>query len=448
MVARPGIRYLLEKTQHRVSVGDQTTNTALKYLAGHPRGQALEIEVKNQENLRGVISEHDLVISLLPPNCHPLVAESCLAEGKDLVTTSYVSAVMRSMDQEARKRGLILLNEIGVDPGIDHMSAMRIIHDAQRRGGRVASFASYCGGLPAPDSRNNPLGYKFSWRPEGVLGAMKSSARFLGEGVEIDVPADELFRDPLELFFEGIGDLEYYPNRDALPYADLYGIEDMGTIYRGTLRYPGWCAFWDKALALGLLDENPRHDLARMGYVDFLSSLVGSPVRRDLNQALAKRVKLEREGDDFGKFRAALRWLGFFSINRIPVHALVSVEERRRGSNFHVTADLLSRNSTLQYQYGERDMLVMRHEFEIAFRSSRQKVASTMIDFGINRGDSSMSRTVSLPAAIAADLIVSDRSRFSSLSGVRIPTDSIIYTPVLQKLEELGISMKETAEAV
>ncbi|MEO0115444.1 MAG: saccharopine dehydrogenase C-terminal domain-containing protein, partial [candidate division WOR-3 bacterium] len=235
LVARPLVDYLLKQSDFFVTVASRTASKAEKLIASHPRGKALEVNVSEPTVLANLIVETDLVISLVPYTFHPIVAQACIQYKKPMITTSYVGDAMRSLDQEAKAAGIIILNEIGLDPGIDHMSAMKIIHRVKNRGGRVISFYSYCGGLPAPEANNNPFGYKFSWSPKGVLLAGKNSARYLKDGKEIFIPGPELFSHYWVVEIEGLGKFEAYPNRDSLPYIELYGLVGISSMCRGTL---------------------------------------------------------------------------------------------------------------------------------------------------------------------------------------------------------------------
>jgi saccharopine dehydrogenase-like NADP-dependent oxidoreductase len=339
-----------------------------------------------------------------------------------MVTTSYVSDAMRGLDTEARAAGVTLLNEIGVDPGIDHMSAMRVIHKVQREGGRVASFHSYCGGLPAPDANDNPLGYKFSWSPRGVVLAGRNAARYRKDGQVIEVPGPKLFDHYWEMKIDELGTMEAYPNRDSLGYLTLYGIESAKTMFRGTLRNVGWCRLWKKIADLGLLDDVERLDWSGKTLAQYLRGQLGPDASSDLREALARRLDLPPESEVLLR----LEWLGLLSSDPVPI---------AQGSRLDVLEKVLL--ARMQYRPGERDMLVLRHEFLAEYpQGRREEITSTLIDYGVPHGDSSMARTVSLPAAIAVKLILEGRIQ---RRGVCIPVEPAIYHPVLDELETLGI---------
>jgi saccharopine dehydrogenase (NADP+, L-glutamate forming)/spermidine synthase len=375
-----------------------------------------------------MVPETDLVISLLPYTYHVQIAELCLKHRKDMVTTSYVSPAMAALDERAKDAGIILLNEIGVDPGIDHMSAMKVIHHVQQNGGEIISFRSWTGGLPAPEANTNPFGYKFSWSPRGVLLASRNAAHYLEDGKDISIPGDELFDHHWTVDVPGMKGFEGYPNRDALPYADIYGIPNAQTVFRGTLRYPGWCATLKNMVDLGLLDLEER-DWMGLSYKGYIGQLIGS--RGDeMRHATADYLGLEIDSFVLDN----LAWLGLFSDDPLPLD---------NGSPLDIlTARMLEK---MIYEEGERDMLVMHHEFVAAYPDRQEAITSTMIDYGIPGGDSSMSRTVGLPAAIATRLILEGEI---DRKGVVVPVTPDIYGPVLRELEENGIYLKEVTRQI
>ncbi|MCR4408291.1 MAG: saccharopine dehydrogenase NADP-binding domain-containing protein [Anaerolineae bacterium] len=431
LVAGPLVRYLMDQPDFHVTVATRTLSKAEKLVGSHPRGTAHQLDVEDEAALEALIRQTDLAISLLPYTYHPKVARLCVKHGKHMVTTSYVKDEMRALDGAAKKAGVILLNEIGVDPGIDHMTAMRVIHHVQANGGQVTAFSSYCGGLPAPEANNNPFGYKFSWSPKGVLLAGKNPARFLRDGQVINIPGEELFAHywtvPVEV--EGrVIDFEGYPNRDSLPYMEIYGITSARTMFRGTLRNVGWCATLKKIVELGLLDEEERDDIAGMTFAQFLAKLINS--QGNLRQDLAAYLRIAPDSSVMSN----LEWLGLLSNDPLPL---------QKGAPIDIlTARMLEK---MQYAPGERDMLILQHEFIAEYPDHRERITSTMIDFGIPYGDTSMSRTVGLPAAIGTRLILEGAI---SLTGVQTPVVPEIYEPVLQELEQLGISFTEQKEVL
>ncbi|MEE8640668.1 MAG: saccharopine dehydrogenase C-terminal domain-containing protein [bacterium] len=423
MVAKPLVDYVLTHTDFELKVASRTVAKAEALVDGRPRGACRPLDVEEREQLVDDVNEADLVISLVPYTHHVNIAELCLTLGKPLITTSYVGDEMRALDGRARDAGVLLLNEIGLDPGIDHMSAMRIIHDAQGRGGRVVSFKSYCGGLPAPEADTNPWGYKFSWSPRAVILASRNAARYLEEGHIVEVAREELFADCRVVDVPGADEFERYPNRDSLPYIETYGLAGVETMFRGTLRNAGWCETWLALSRLGFLGD-AQQNCGGLTYGEFSARVLGVDAA-DVRSAFAARAGVAEDSPVVGR----LEWLGFFSDEPVP-HA--------EAAPMDVLAARLAEECL--YGEGERDMIVLHHDFDVDYGGRGERVTSTLVDFGIPGGDSAMSRTVSLPAAIAARLILEERI---ALTGVQIPVVPEIYEPVLAELERFGITCVE-----
>ncbi len=426
MVAGPLIRDLLEHDLD-VTVTSLDLAAAEKLVAGHPHGHPLYLNLEESEQLGTLVADCDLVISLLPYTFHPRIARLCLEHGRHLVTASYVSPEMAALDSAARAKDLLFLNEIGLDPGIDHLSAMKIIDDVKAQGGEILHFRSYCGGLPAPEANDNPFGYKFSWAPRGVLMASRNAASYLMDGHKVAVPGEKLFRDMHLLNVPGAGDFEAYPNRDSLQYRDIYGLgENVQTIFRATLRNVGWCDTLHSFGRLGLLDIAARsgRDLTCS---DYCAALLGAEPGADLPRVAAAKLGLTPDSLPVHN----LAWLGLFS-------------ERPVGHDEVAPLDLVGDLMLEKLVYGpeERDMVVLFHEFKARFpqQNRYQRITSTLIACGQPGGDSAMSRTVSLPAAIAARLILAGRI---PQRGVVRPVHPEIYNPVLAELAELGIDCRE-----
>lgn len=429
LVAGPLVRYLLGVDEFTVTVASRTVEKAQALVGGASNGIARALNVKDEAALESLIADHDLSISLLPYVYHPIVARLCVKHHKQMVTTSYVKPEMQALDDQAKDAGVILLNEIGVDPGIDHMSAMEVIHQIEAKGGKLISFTSNTGGLPAPDANDNPFGYKFSWAPRGVVMAGKNPAKFLKDGEVIDVPGPELFSYHWPCAIKGFGELEVYPNRDSTPYVESYGIPTVTSMFRGTLRYPGWCETLKKIVDLGYLDETERNDIAGLTYGRLLARLINSEGVK-LKSDLANFLSIAVESEPIAK----LEWLGLLSNDAIPANDNTYLDV--------VASRMLSK---MQYAPGERDILVMQHEFVAEYPDRTEKTYSTMVDYGIPNGDSSMSRLVGLPAAVASRMILQGEI---DLAGVHVPMIPEIYRPVLAELATMGISFKETVETL
>lgn len=428
LVSRPGVHYLLNQPELEVTVASRTLSKAEELVKGFPNGKAKQVNVEDHDALANVVKDADIVISLLPWIYHLKVAELCIEYNKHMVTTSYVSPAMKELDPKVREKGLLFLNEIGVDPGIDHMSAMKIIEEVENEGGKVLHFYSYCGGLPAPQHNDNPFGYKFSWSPRGVVLASRNSARFLENGKIVEIDGKDLFRNYVVEEVEGLGKFEVYPNRDSVPYKDLYGLKNALTVKRGTYRNLGWCDTFYVLNQLGFIDETPRDFVKGNTYKNIFAKVLNVSPDSDLKSAVKSKINIEKIDDVLYR----LEWLGLFSDEVVE--------------NADNVLDMLSNRlqEKLVYKPGEVDMLLLKHTFIVENKDgSMDKITSTLIDFGIPYGDTSMARTVSLPMAIAVKMIANGQI---NEIGVRIPNTKDIYEPVLKELENLNIKMVEKRE--
>jgi saccharopine dehydrogenase-like NADP-dependent oxidoreductase len=430
LVVRAHVRYLLEHG-FAVTVASRTVSKAEEIIDGHPNGTPMAFDITTDpDKLAPIIGEHDLAVSLLPWQYHPQVARACLDEGRHMVTTSYVKDEMMALDKEAKEKGIILFNELGVDPGIDHMTAMRVIDRVHTEGGEITTFQSYCGGLPAPEANDNPYGYKFSWSPRGVLLAGLNNARYKRYGEVVEVPGRELFDHvwKVDVELEGVStELEGYPNRDSMPYEEVYGIHPRDVMFRGTLRNPGWCRSMKQVARLGWLGTDAMNGLAGKNYADLTARLAGADDTIDLKNKVAAHLGIDADGPEI----ARMVWLGLFGSDPLPgPNAPVDI----------LTARMLEKMS---YNPGERDMLVLQHTFMAEYPDRREHITSTMIDFGIPGGDSSMNRTVGLPAAVGVRFIL--EGRFTQ-PGVIVPVMKEFYEPAIAELERLGIVFNEQVE--
>lgn len=429
MVVRPMIEYLGKHGFQQI-VTDIIEAKAQHVIRGIQGARAVELDSADPTRMEQLIDQADLVVSMLPATMHPLVARLCLKHKKNMVTASYVSPAMREMDAEVKAAGLLFLNEIGVDPGIDHMSAMKIIHRIAGKGGKVTGFYSYCGGLPALDANTNPMGYKFSWAPKGVLRAARNSAKYLKDGHFVEIPGPELFH---HYWFQTVGGIvfEAYANRDSLSYIETYGLNGIETMYRGTLRNVGHCDTWWALSNLGFFSENETYENLTGTVADFIRDrMLNLPADACLKKAIGEQLGLHPDSVILKKFD----WLGFFDNTPIPVE---------KGAPIDVLTELMLQK--MSYDPGERDLLAMQHVIIAQYADHAEKIVSSMIDLGIPNGDSSMSRTVSLPVAIAVRMILEGRV---TLNGVQIPVMPELYNPVLAELETMGIRFTETEETI
>jgi saccharopine dehydrogenase (NADP+, L-glutamate forming) len=429
LVARPYVQYLSDHGFH-VIVASRTKEKANRLIKGCKNTEAIPFNIAKDESLLDdLMSKVDLACSLLPYTYHVKAAKVALKHKIPFCTTSYISTEMQELDNEAKAAGVILLNECGVDPGIDHMSAMQIIDHIHKKEGRLVSFTSFTGGLPAPDSNNNPFGYKLSWSPRGVLLAGRNDAQFLRDGKKVHIPGADLFDNYEIMEVPGMGKYEGYPNRDSLSYIDTYGIQETKTMLRGTFRNIGWCGTMKKIADLGLLDITERETLPGTKYGDILGSLVGSQ-SGSIVESLAAKLSLTPSDPIIER----MKWLGLTGDEEVPPETTTYLD-----ALCHLFEE------KMQYSPGERDMIVMHHEFIADYAGKREKITSTLVDYGIPNGDSSMSRTVALPVAIASRMILDGTI---ALTGVHRPIIPEIYTPILEELQSLGISLTETTSPI
>jgi saccharopine dehydrogenase-like NADP-dependent oxidoreductase len=428
LVSKPLVVYLL-KNGLQVKVASRTVSKAEALIKGFENGQAESLNVSDQEQLKILIKDSDIVISLVPYTHHVQIAKLCIDLKRHLVTTSYVSPAMQDLNKAAKEAEILILNEIGLDPGIDHMSAMRIIHDVNQRGGKVVSFQSYCGGLPALQNNNLPFGYKFSWSPRGVVMAGKNNGQFLEGGKVVFIPSKDLFKNYVIIDIEGFGSLEAYTNRDSLPYKELYGLKDAHTIFRGTLRNNGWCYAMKKAQHLGLFDDAERHDLKDLTYRQLVAKLIGSENSDNIISKTARFLHIEHYSTVIKNFK----WLGLFTDDPLP----------EENNVMDIFCTLLQKK--LVMSENDLDLIILYHRFIAEFSGKEELITSTLIGTGIPGGESAMSRTVSLPAAIATALILNDKIK---MTGVQIPVHSEIYNPVLDELAQLNIECVEKSKPI
>jgi saccharopine dehydrogenase-like NADP-dependent oxidoreductase len=424
-VARPAVHTLLA-TGHAVVVATDQPDAARRMIDPGLPGEVLALDAADARAVRGAVARADAALSLLPVGFHARIAEACIAERRPCVTTSYVSPEMRELDGEARRRSVLLLNEVGADPGIDHMLAMRAIHRLQAAGATITGFRSLCGGIPAPEAADNPFRYKISWSPRGVVLAGARPARFRRDGEIVRVGAGEVFAHAAPLPIAGLGFLELYPNGDALRFEEEYGLREPRTMLRGTLRWPGWCETWAALCRLGWVDETPDLALAGSTYADAARRTAGANGGATPREAVARRLGLPAGHAILDR----LQWLGLFDDRPVPR----AVKSR---------ADLLVERleATMAYGPGERDLVVLHHE--VAWESGSGEHGAfrgSLVEYGEAGGDTAMSRLVGLPAAFATRRILDGTIRET---GVRIPVSPGIFLPILADLQSAGVAERE-----
>ena len=424
MVAKPLVDYFIERCGFTVILADQFVSKAEKIVDGRKSGRAVEWEVKQVELLENLLKGVVLVVSLLPPSLHAEVGRVCLKMKKGMVTASYVSSDMAELDGPAKSKGVTFLNEAGEDPGLDHMETKKIVDEITGDGGKVLSIASYGAGLPSFENNRNPFGFKFSWSPRGLVAASKVPAVYLKDGEVIKVSPDVLFDHHRLVEVDDLGTFETYPNRDSRPYLKHYGLDDNVSLYRGLLRFFGWCNTVRRLKKLDLLDDSKKVNFKNKTYAKYADSLAGIISSGDAVRDIADFLEIEIN-DDFMK---RLKWLGLFENKRIPLEI---------GTNADLLIGLMLEK--MRYKPHEKDMTIVHVDVVAQFGKKRERRVSTMMLEGIPHGDSAMSRSVSLPAGVASKLIVQGKIK---TKGVLIPCLPEIYIPVLEELEGLGIKFR------
>lgn len=419
------IKYILahaDQYDWHLAIGDINPEIAKAKVKGHPRASVFFFDIFDDELLETTIVGADVVISMLPAAFHPRVAASCLKHRVNMVTASYVSKEMKLMEDEVKSAGLVFLNELGVDPGIDHMSAMKVIDDVRARGGKMISFKSSTGGLIAPEYDNNPWNYKFTWNPRNVVLAGQGVSQFVRNGKYKYIPYHKLFDRKFYITVLDCGEFEVYPNRDSLKYRETYGLGNIPTMFRGTMRRPGFSEAWNIFVQLGLTDDTyTLENSNNMTYRDFVNAYLRYEPEKPVEEKLCKYLGLDPEGEIMRK----LTWLGIFENRVIGMP---------NSSPAQILQALLVEKWALEPN--DKDMLVMQHEFIYELNHQRKKTTSSMAVFGKNQEETAMSITVGTPVGIAVKLLLTGQL---NLTGVHIPVIPELYLPIIQELEDYGI---------
>lgn len=417
---------LAEKEGWYLKVGDYNEAVAKEKVENHPCGEGFHFNVYDEDQRRELIRWADICISLLPPHMHIIPAKDCLRYDTHMVTASYVTKEMAALDYEAKEKGLIFLNEMGADPGIDHMSGMEMIHRVRREGGVVKAFRSYCGALISPEY-NNIWGYKFTWAPQNIILAGQGGvAKYIRDGRVRYLPYHRLFKRTDKVHVPGYGDFIAYANRDSMKYQRSYELEDIETLYRATLRMPGFCKGWSVFVELGLTStEFVLPNSEGMTYGDFLFSFINERPGKTREETFAEYLGEPLDGPNMEKFR----WLGLFGEETIPLVEATPAE---------ILQHILERKWV--FEEGDIDMIVMQHQVEYIKNAQRHKLTSSMGIKGKNQEHTAISLTVGLPVAIGAKLIL---HKSIPQKGVIIPIYKEIYEPALKELEEYGVVFQE-----
>lgn len=424
------ITYLLKESQRnnwRVVIADADIELAQTRIVNAATARAVSLNANDKELLSSLVTQADVVISLLPPAYHPQIASCCLEFGKHLLTASYVSDSMKALHVQALKKELLFLNECGLDPGIDHMSAMQIIDKVKEQGGTLFSFESFTGGLIAPETDpENPWRYKFTWNPLNVVTAGQGTAKFLQEGRYKYIPYQQLFTRTTPVHVPGYGDYEGYANRDSLSYIQTYGLQGIKTMLRGTLRFKGFCSAWNVLVQLGCCDNTYIVEGAgNMTHYDFIESFLDTNNQLTLEEKLIRQCQLQRNGIEM----KCLEWSGFFS--REPV----GIEN---GTPAGILQHILNKRWNLNPH--DKDMIVMWHRFRYEQEGKQNEIQASLVVKGEDAANTAMAKTVGWPLGIAAKLLLLNKIK---QRGVVLPVKEEFYNPILEELAALGVVMRE-----
>lgn len=422
------IEYLLNNsTEHnwKITVGDVDEASAKLKTAGHVNARAIAFDINNAAQREEEIKKSDIVISMLPAFMHGEVAKDCVRLGKNMATASYVSDLMKELDAEAKQKGIILMNEIGLDPGIDHASALKVIHEIQEKGGDVHTFKSFCGGLVAPESNDNPWGYKFSWNPRNVILAGQGTAQFLENGKIKFIPYNRIYTQTETIKVDGYGDFDAYANRDSIGYKDVYGLQSIKTMLRGTLRMPGYCIAWDAFVKLGLTDDTWKiHGSEKMNWAQLIDAFLPEGTG-----SLEERMKNFLGKNALPEVLEKLKWLGIYEEKPIRLND---------ASPAQILQSLLEEKWLLKSE--DKDMIVMQHYFGYTLNGKEKAIVSELVVKGESQTHTAMAKTVGLPLAITVKNILTGKIK---LTGVQMPTVKEIYEPLLAELEQFDIVFRE-----
>jgi saccharopine dehydrogenase-like NADP-dependent oxidoreductase len=426
------ITYLIGKSDEEklhITIGDLSLENAKTHVKNHKNATAILLDIFNEDERKSAVKNADIVISMLPARFHVDVAKDCITYGKHMVTASYISKEMQALDSEAKEKGLIFMNEIGLDPGIDHMSAMQIIDRIHDEGGKIMLFESFCGGLVAPESDNNLWNYKFTWNPRNVvLAGQGGTAMFIQEGQYKYIPYNRLFRRTEFLEVEGYGKFEAYANRDSLSYRSVYGLDDVDTLYRGTVRRVGYSRAWNNFITLGMTDDSYTiQNSEEMTYRDFVNSFL--PYSPTDSVELKFRHSLKIDQDD-------IIWDKYLELDLFSATKKVGL---KNATPAQILQKILLDTWTLQQE--DKDMIVMYHKFGYELNGVKKQIDSKMVILGDDQTFTAMSKTVGLPVAIATLQILNGKIK---TPGVQLPISKEVYNPILKDLEDYGVIFNET----
>ena len=425
------IKYLLDKSTSEnlhITIGDINIENAKKLIENHENATAITLDVFDETSRIEAIKNADIVVSMLPARFHIEVAKDCIRYKKHMVTASYISEEMQALDDDAKANELVLMNEIGVDPGIDHMSAMQVLDDIRDKGGKIILFESFTGGLVAPESDNNLWNYKFTWNPRNVVVAGQgSAAKFLQEGTYKYIPYNRLFRRTEFLEVDGFGRFEVYANRDSLKYQSVYGLNNIKTLYRGTMRRVGFSRAWNLFVLLGMTDDSYTiDDSENMSYRDFVNAFL--PYSPSDSVELKLRHALKIDQDD-------IVWDKLVELDIFNAEKRV---ELKKATPAQILQKILMDSWTLEPN--DKDMIVMYHKFGYELNGKKHQIDANMVALGEDQTYTAMAKTVGLPVAIATLAILNKKI---TTPGVQMPITKEVYEPILEELKDFGIQFNE-----
>ena len=425
------IKYLLDKSKEEelhVIVADKNITLAKKLIGNHENGQAIMLDIHDKRSRRTAIENADIVISMLPPRYHAEIAKDCIAYNKNMTTASYITKEMEDLDKSVRAKGLVFMNEIGVDPGIDHMSAKRVIDRLKVQGGKIILFESFTGGLMAPESDNNLWNYKFTWNPRNVvLAGQGGAAKFLQEGTYKYIPYNRLFRRTEFLEVDDYGRFEVYANRDSLKYRHEYGLDDAKTMYRGTMRRVGFSRAWNMFVQLGMTDdEYTIDDSENMSYRDFVNAFLSYSPSDSVELKFRHALKIDQDDIIWDK------------LEELDIFSATKKVGLKKATPAEILQRILMEKWTLQHD--EKDMIVMYHKFGYELNGEKKQIDSTMVTIGEDDTYTAMSKTVGLPLAIVTLAVLNEKI---TTAGVQIPIKREVYEPTMKELQKYGIAFKE-----
>ncbi|MDC0857948.1 saccharopine dehydrogenase C-terminal domain-containing protein [Flavobacteriaceae bacterium] len=425
------IRYLIEKSSSEnlhITIGDISLESAQKLTKNHLNAKGILLDVFNEKQREEAVKAADIVISMLPARFHIEVAKDCITFGKNLVTASYISDEMQALNKEVVEKGLVFMNEIGVDPGIDHMSAMQVIDTIRDKGGKLMLFESFTGGLIAPESDDNLWNYKFTWNPRNVvLAGQGGAAEFLQEGLHKYIPYNRLFRRTELIKIKGYGEFEVYANRNSLKYQKVYGFKDILTLYRGTIRRVGFSRAWNIFVQLGMTDDSytiPNSE--NLSYREYVNLFLPYSPTDSIELKLRHNLKIDQDDLIWKKLR------------EIDIFNSKKYLEIKNATPAQALQKILMEKWALAKE--DKDMIVMYHKFGYELKGKNYQIDSSMVTVGEDQTYTAMSKTVGLPVAIAALKIL---NKTITTPGVLRPIDKEVYKPILKELETYGVQFNE-----